>query len=170
MVQCETTGGSVLPVGLYSDGIRVGEDGQPDTLYVIYLTFLHMGTKACTEMRNKFIYTVYRKSDCSKHTLDDIWDVLLWELQALQHGQKPQPNELGKPLASQAAGVKLCPGRSRPLHVCLFQVRGDWAWFAEALGAWQWNCKAFMCVLLLFMCRLMLVLCVPMVLLPVLMS
>ena len=33
----------------------------------------------------------------------------------------------------------------KPLKVCLMQVRGDWAWYAEALGVWQWNCKSFMC-------------------------
>ena len=86
-----------------------------------------------------------RKSDCSKNTLDDIWDVLLWELQALQDGKLPLQAEFGKPPACQAAGAELFPQRSKPLHVCLVQIRGDWAWFAEALGVWQWNCKAFMC-------------------------
>ena len=145
VLQCKSTGGSVIPVALYSDGVQIGEKGQEDTLYVIYITFPHLGAKACSEFKNNFIYTVYRKSDCTANTLNDIWDVFLWELQALQHGREPLLQEMGKPLDQQQPGQCLFPAASRPLHFCLMQVRGDWAWYVEALGVWQWNCKAHMC-------------------------
>ena len=86
--QSRADGGVTLGVGLYSDGVQVGEISQPETLYVVFLTFPHLGAEECAKPHNKHIYTVYRKSSVNKHTLDDIWDVLLWELQALAQGKE----------------------------------------------------------------------------------
>ncbi len=88
----------MLPIGLYSDGIKIGEDSQPDTLYAIYVTFPHLGFRKCSELRQKYTYTVFRKSQMTTSTWDDIFDVLLWELEALQHGCEPLVSEIGKAL------------------------------------------------------------------------
>jgi hypothetical protein len=128
-----------LPVGLYCDGIQIGQKPRKDTLYAVYITFLHLGTKKKTELGKKHLWTMYRNSQLGHNSTNQIWDVLLWELQALQHGCKPQAGELGGP------GEPLAPGLPQQLHVCLMQVRGDWAWYCEALAAWQWNSKAHMC-------------------------
>ena len=29
--------------------------------------------------------------------------------------------------------------------VALMQIEGDWAWYCEAMGLWQWNSNAHMC-------------------------
>jgi hypothetical protein len=126
-------GGIALGLGLYSDGVKVGEDSQPESLYVIYLTFPHLGADACAKPNSKHIFTVYRKSQVNEHTLDDIWDVLLWELQALAEGKEPLQSEFGKPLAAQRPGPDVLPQLGRKLRVCLMQIRGDWAWYAEVL-------------------------------------
>ena len=52
----------------------------------------------------KFVYTVYRKSEATPETLQDIWRVLLWELQALQHGRKALLGQEGVRLEDQVSG------------------------------------------------------------------
>ena len=138
-------GGVVFPLGLYCDGIQIGQPPHTDTLYAIYVTFLHLGTKRCTEMRSKHLWTMYRKSQLAPESVNQIWDVLLWELQALKDGCESQIGEMGKPLQLQEPGAKLAPDLQYDIHICLMQVRGDWAWYCEALGSWQWNSKAHMC-------------------------
>eukprot|EP00973_Karenia_brevis_P052857 7347648-Karenia_brevis.AAC.1 len=46
-------GKTVIPVGLYSDGVQVGQDSHQDTLYVIYLYFPHLGSDQCAKPENK---------------------------------------------------------------------------------------------------------------------
>lgn len=132
---------AVVPVGLYSDGIKICDDTHPDSLYVVYLYFLHRPADETARPLSKHLYTAYRKSDSSAETLEDIWKVLLWELKALASGFLPLRGEERKPLASQCFGP-LVTGRH---CFCLMQVKGDWSWYVEALGLWQWNSKSHMC-------------------------
>ena len=80
---------SVAPAGLYSDGVSVEIDPYRDTLYAVYVYFPHRPLAETDKPGSAFVYTVHRKTDCSEDTLKDIWSVLSWELQALQHGRKP---------------------------------------------------------------------------------
>ena len=131
----------VIPVGLYSDGVKVCCDTHPDGLYVIYLYFLHRPSDEVAKPTSKHLFTVYRKSESSAQTLEDIWKVLLWELQALASGCAPVLGEESRPLVEQAPGDRISTR-----HVfCLVQLKGDWAWYCEALGLWQWNSLMFMC-------------------------
>ena len=141
------TGDVVLPVGLYCDGIAVGQDPQADTLYAVYVTFPHLGTRRWTELGGKHLYAMYRKSEITPESVNQIWDVLLWELQGHKDGCKPMPGELGKPLIMQQASQRLAPNCGRKVRTCLMQIRGDWSWYCEALGARQWNSKAHMCTM-----------------------
>ena len=131
----------VVPVGLYSDGIKIGDDTHPDSLYVIYLSFLHRPTDEVARPGSKHLFTVYRKSECTSETLEDIWKILLWELQALGAGHLPKFGEEKKPLSAQSFGDPITGFHA----FCLMQVKADWAWYVEALGVRQWNSLRYMC-------------------------
>ena len=138
-------GETVVPVGLYCDGIAVGADPHADSLYVIYLYFLHRPSREAGSPESKFVFTVFRKSESTDDTSNDIWKILLWELQALQFGRLPLVGEEGKPLQEQEGG-DFVEGRWGRWHkICLMQIKGDWSWYCEAMGIWQWNCVAYMC-------------------------
>ena len=139
------TGETVVPMGLYSDGVAVGSNIHTDSLYVIYINFLHKPTSEIGKRDSKHVFTVYRKSDASKDTLDDIFHVLLWDLQALAQGRKPRAGELHKPLSEQEAGELIGGNWGRWHKVCLMQVKGDLSYYVEALGIWQWNSLSYMC-------------------------
>ena len=143
--ECSVRGETVVPISLYSDGVKVCCDSHPDTLYGIYVNFIHRDADECTKKANKHVVTVYRKSDVCDETLTDIWNIILWDLKALAVGCKPRLGEEVKPLEEQVPDEPL-GGMWGVWHkVCLMQIRGDWAWYCEALGAWQWNCKSYMC-------------------------
>ena len=80
-----------------------------------------------------------------QETIDDIWDVLLWELQALALGREPKLGEQTKALESQEPGDFLNGQWGRKHRFCLMQFKGDTAYLVECLGLRQWNSKAFMC-------------------------
>jgi len=142
---CWLRGETVIPVGLYSDGVSVCADPHADSLYVIYLHFLHLPLHQGGRPESKFVFTVYRKSEATAETLQDIWRVLLWDLQALSAGRKPVRGQERLPLEEQDAGDHIGGNWGRWNRILLMQVKGDWAWYAEALGVWQWNAKGHMC-------------------------
>lgn len=142
---CAQRGETVVPVSLYSDGMKVCCDQHPDSLYAIYVNFIHRDSDECTRKESKHVLTVYRKSEINEHTLADMWKVILWDLEALAKGCKPRVGEEEKLLSDQVPGESLGGAWGLTHKICLMQIRGDWAWFVEALGAWQWNCKCHMC-------------------------
>ncbi len=142
---CFPLGETVVPAGLYSDGVSVGMDPHADSLYVVYIYFLHRPLREAGRPESKFVFTLYRKSEATPETLEDIWKVLLWELQALQHGRRPMVGQESLPLHEQVPGEHLCGRWGRWHRICLMQVKGDWSWYTEALGIPQWNCNGHMC-------------------------
>ena len=99
--ECSVRGETVVPISLYSDGVKVCCDSHPDTLYGIYVNFIHRDADECTKKANKHVVTVYRKSDVCNETLTDIWNIILWDLKALAVGCKPRLGEEVKPLEEQ---------------------------------------------------------------------
>ena len=78
--------------------------------------------------------------------MEGICSILLWDLQAaLAEGCKPKPGEELKTLSEQSPGEPLAGNWGRWQRVCVMQIKGDWSYYVEALGVWQWNCKSFMC-------------------------
>ena len=143
--ECMPRGEVVIPVGLYGDGVAVGVDVYQDSLYVMYIYFPHRGMGEGSLPASKHIFTCYRKSQADQQTLDDIWKVLLWELQALALGREPKLGEQSKPLESQVPGEFLLGGWGQKHRFCLMQLKGDGAYFVEILGLRQWNSRMFMC-------------------------
>ena len=115
--------GLVIPVGLYSDGVKVREESRPETLYVISFTILHLGPEECAKPWNKHIFTVRRKNQVNQHTLDDIWKLFLWELEALSLGEEPLVENFGRPSDQQEAGPPLLQHFGKSAKAFLMQVR-----------------------------------------------
>lgn len=142
---CYPLGETVVPVGLYSDGISVGMDPHGDSLYAVYIYFLNRPPKEAGRPEAKFVYTVYRKSEATPETLQDIWRVLLWELQALQHGRKALLGQEGVRLEDQVPGDYVGQRWGRWHKAVLMQIKGDWSWYLESMGVRQWNSTGHMC-------------------------
>ena len=122
---CQPLGQQVLPVSLYSDGISVTADPYEDTLYVIYLSFAHRLLNDNANLNRKHVFTVQRKSQASPETLQDVWEVLVWELHALAQGRLPLVSEFGKPFEEQRHGEYIGGAWGLRHKVCLMQVEAD---------------------------------------------
>lgn len=123
-----------MPIGVYGDGVAVGMEMHRDSVYVIYIYFPHRGVREQSKLNSKHIFTCYRKSQATKETLDDIWDVLVWELQALALGREPKLGEQIKSLDRQEPGEFLCGDFGRTHRFCLMQFKGDMAYLVDAWG------------------------------------
>ena len=86
---------------------------------------------------------------CSgRHTMDAIFEILMWDLQALYKGAFPAARHDGKPWGPTD---KSRASRRRELGFrgALLQVRGDWMWYKQVMGfpSWTssrvcWKCEA----------------------------
>ena len=130
---------------MYFDGLGIASDPYEDTLYTISLTFINRSSNENAKPIAKHTYTVYRKSQMTDETLNDIIDVLNWELQALKQGRRPRRGEETKPLETQIPGDYLMGDWGRGHKLSLMQLRADGAAYAEDLGVRQCNCRKWMC-------------------------
>ena len=142
---CHGTDTQVIPLSVYGDGVVVTEAPLEESIYVVYLAFLHNDTNELSLPTKKHVYTVYKKSENGRDTLDDVFKVLVWELMALQHGRKPLLGEEGKPFNEQRHGEYLCNGWGRKKRFCLMQFKGDGAFLCESLGVRGHNSLRWMC-------------------------
>jgi len=142
---CKDTDTLVIPLSIYGDGVQVTEAPSQQSIYVVYLAFLHREMDELSLPLSKHVYTVYRKTEDSQKTFDDICKVLVWELLALQHGRKPQRGQEGKPFAAQLPGEYLCEGWGRRRRFCLMQYKGDGDFLRESLGLRAHNSLRWMC-------------------------
>ena len=111
--------------------MQVGADVHTDSLYVIYFYFPHLGTDECAKPQNKHVFTVYRKSESTQQTLDDIWNVLLWDLQALSQGRVPKAGEEHNILENQELGDYIFGSWGIHYKACVMQFKGDWAYYVR---------------------------------------
>jgi hypothetical protein len=129
---------TVVPMGFYPDGVAVGQDIHTDSLYCVYVYFLHATDSGHD---SKHVVTVHRKSEAIKDTINDLFAVLVWDLRALAQGRHPHKDDT----ETEFQG-KLIGGNWGEWHrVALMQVKGDWSYYCEALGVRQWNGKEYMC-------------------------
>ena len=126
-----------LPIGVHGDA---GAFSKHDSLMVIsWNGVLGQGTTRT----KRFVFTFVRKAVYNKATLDRIFELLSWSINAMQTGHQPtldwqeRPSGLdGSPLAG-------------PYYAILSQIRGDWAFYTECFGFPVWNGAIRMC----WMCR-----------------
>jgi len=124
-----------IPIGLHGDA---GKFSHQDSLFVITWNSL-VGQGTTREKR--FIITVVRKKQMlpDGSTLESIFRVVAWSLNALLEGKTPAYNEDGTP--SPEGGKEL----AGPWKGACVQVRGDWQFYSQAFGFPQWNSAENMC-------------------------
>ena len=127
----------VIPVGLHGDA---GAFSNNDSLYVITWNSL-VGQGTTREQR--FIITVIRKREMLQDgsTLEALFRVIAWSLNALLTGFAPTHDEDGLPLPD--GGHEL----AGPWRGACVQIRGDWQWYNQAFAVPQWNALGRMCFL-----------------------
>ena len=91
----------------------------------------------------RFVYTVFKKSDMIHGTLDEIFRIYTWSMNALATGESPHYDHRGRKLDD--GGRNLADGYCGVLAQC----RGDWAFYCELFSFPQWNSAERMC----WLCR-----------------
>ena len=125
--------GRIIPLGMHGDAAAFSHQ---DSLYVFsWNSLLGIGTTA----QKRFVFTVVQKSDMVAGTLDRIFEIFAWSVNAMLAGQTPGVDACGRPV--RGGGVALADG----WRGALCQVRGDWAFFKEAFDFVQWNGAERMC-------------------------
>ena len=129
---------NAIPIGLHGDA---GAFSHSDSLYTIsWNSLVGRGETA----KKRFLLTVLRKSDMVKgETLDAIFRIFSWSVNAMLEGAWPAQNWFGR---SQANGGEHLAGG---WAAALCQVRGDWAFYTEVFQFPQWNSADRMC----WLCR-----------------
>jgi hypothetical protein len=94
-------------------------------------------------MAKRFLFTVVRKSDLVPETMESIFRIFAWSMNALLSGHAPLRDWADRPRGD--GGRILADG----LRGALCQVRGDWAFYCEVFGFPQWNSAVEMC----WMCK-----------------
>ena len=126
-----------LPIGVHGDA---GAFSKHDSLMVVsWNGVLGQGTTRT----KRFVFTFVRKAVYTKATLDRIFELLAWSVNAMQRGQQPTLDWNGQPSG-------LDPGPLAGQYSCILsQIRGDWAFYTEVFGFPVWNGAIRMC----WMCR-----------------
>ena len=126
-----------LPIGVHGDA---GAFTKHDSLMVISWNGL-LG-QGQTRVK-RFVFTFVRKVDYTKETLDRIFELLAWSVNAMARGETPALDWDRKPLLQ-------APGRLAGLYsAVLAQVRGDWQFYVEIFQLPPWNGALRMC----WLCR-----------------
>ncbi len=129
-----------VPLGLHGDAGAMSK--QNSALVLTWNSLAGQGSSKQT----RCLITVIRKdqmlSDGS--TLEAIWDVISWSLNALATGKYPSKGHADTQLEGrqrEVAGQWLAEGRQG----LTLQMRGDWQWFCQCFGFPQWNGAVNMC-------------------------
>ncbi len=129
-----------IPIGLHGDAGAMSK--QKSVLVLTWNSLVAQGSSKQT----RHIITVIRKDQLLSNgaTLDAIWDIISWSLNALATGKHPKTDHAGKPLnghKEDLADQDLASGR----RGVTLQMRGDWQWLCQCFGFPQWNCARNMC-------------------------
>ena len=123
----------VLPIGLHGDA---GAYSKQDSLMVVsWNSLLGFGNT----QRKRFVFTFVLKSVYTRETLDQLWRIFGWSVNALLAGTSPSDDWLGRPLSG--GGETIASG----YRACVCQVRGDWQFYCEVFRFPAWNGASRMC-------------------------
>lgn len=130
---------NTVPIGLHGDA---GAFSHHDSLFTLTWNSL-LGQGTTRELR--FVVTCVRKSDLlpDGSTLESIFHVLAWSLNALLAGTTPHFDPDGLPI--DGGGEPL----AGPWKGACVQVRGDWQFYCQAFHFPTWNTNERMC----WLCR-----------------
>ena len=85
------------------------------------------------------MYALVLKSEIAVGTLNELLKVFGWSMNVLLSGIVPDRNHDDLPLPNARGYV------ADGIRGCLCQIRGDWEFYAVALGMAHWKNKANMC-------------------------
>ena len=124
----------VVPVGLHADA---GAYSKKKSLYVF--TWGSLVGQGSTKQK-RFVMTTLPKQAILKdgRTLDAVWQVVAWSLNALRDGTWPSTDHLGQQLegARQPRGGQRLPQNKKGVTL---QMRGDWEWMCQCFNFPRWN-------------------------------
>lgn len=124
---------STIPIGMHGDA---GAFNRHDGLMVLSWNSLlgHGPTQ-----RKRFVFTFIKKKDYTPETLNALWRLFAWSLNAMLDGRSPLRDWCDRP--TQGGGEELAGG----WQACLCQVRGDWQFYCEIFAFPKWNNAVRMC-------------------------
>ena len=126
-----------IPLGLHGDG---GAFTKQDSLFVLSWNSLVGGGEGFSK---RFLYALVRKSDLGPDTLDVLWRVFAWSMNALLTGIRPELDWANNPLPD--ANEYIAGG----YRGALVQVRGDWEFYCSVFRFPYWHESTRMC----WLCR-----------------
>lgn len=124
-----------VPIGLHGDD--AGVHGQEQVLVITWNAL----TKKMPTIDNRIVFTMLRCRDIlGSTTMNVIYNVLRWSLEALAIGRHPSCDHNGKmfgqsyePKRFMLAGTPLAPVSGNNFMRAAFgEIRGDWKWLKEA--------------------------------------
>ena len=125
-----------IPIGMHGDA---GAFTKHDSLMVIsWNSLLGAGP---TKVK-RFVFTFIRKADYCKASLDRIWELLAWSVNAMARGTMPELDWDGKPTMQQPSAL------AGPHTAVLTQVRGGTGSFmlkssGSPLGTERYACAGY---------------------------
>ena len=131
---------NVVPIGIHGDAAAFSHQ---DGLFILtWNSLVGQGTSK----ESRFVMTLFKKSELlpDGSTLNAIFRVISWSLNAMLAGKTPEVDEQGCQLNG---GGQVLAGR---WSAATIQVRGDWQFYSQAFGfpTWRsndnccWLCKA----------------------------
>lgn len=129
----------VVPIGIHGDAAAFSHQ---DGLFILtWNSLVGQGTSK----ESRFVMTMFKKSDLLQDgsTLNAIFRVISWSLNALLAGVTPEVDENG---GKMQGGGKALAGQ---WSAATIQVRGDWQFFCQAFGFPSWRSSASCC----WLCR-----------------
>ena len=115
--------GHTVPLGMHGDG---GAFSAQDSLFVIAFNSLVSGGVG-EGIVKRFLFTIIRKDDCVKGTLDELLRIFSYSMNYLLTGITPSKDHNDLPVYG---GKEWMSNRFR---AALVQVRGDWEFYANVL-------------------------------------
>ena len=122
-----------IPMGLHGDGAPYA---KTDSIFVITWNSL-VGQGATAKKR--FVFTILRKSEMNRRTLDTVFRIFAWSMNILLSGVTPAASWVGRALKD--GGRDLASGWCG----AMCQVRGDWDFYREVFNFPAWNTAIRMC-------------------------
>ena len=109
-----------------------GAFNKQDSLFVISWNSIVASQYGASGFGKRFVFTIVKKSAMTENTLPELWKILAWSFNSMLTGIHPEidwnriPLEGGTYLADQY------------MASCI-QLRGDWEFYANALGFQHWT-------------------------------
>ena len=119
-----------VPLGLHGDA---GPFSKQDSLFV--LSWNSLIGRSLEGFARRFIFAIVRKAEMNPDgsTLDRLWHVFAWSMNALLTGITPSEDWDGHPIAGGGLFI------ANRLRGALVQVRGDWEFYYQVLGFPHWK-------------------------------